>query len=123
MYHALAAGARGDVLKESIGRELVDAIRAAHCNKRYLSRKIDKNGLADFVLSGRKSPLERLSRRERQVLHLVVDGASSAVIAEKLFPSPKTVETYRSRIMRKLGVRDIIALVKFAVRHGIINVE
>ncbi|MEW6291296.1 MAG: LuxR C-terminal-related transcriptional regulator [Thermodesulfobacteriota bacterium] len=72
---------------------------------------------------GRKSPLERLRRRERQVLHLVVDGASSPVIAEKLFLSPKTVETYRSRIMRKLGVRDITALVKFAVRHGIINVE
>ncbi|MEW6291362.1 MAG: response regulator [Thermodesulfobacteriota bacterium] len=120
VYHALAAGARGYVLKESIGTELVDAIRAALCNKRYLSRKIDENGLADFVLSGKKSPLERLSRRERQVLHLVVEGASSAAIAEKLFLSPKTVETYRSRIMQKLGVRDITALVKFAVQHGII---
>jgi DNA-binding NarL/FixJ family response regulator len=50
-------------------------------------------------------------------------GASSAAIAEKLFLSPKTVETYRSRIMQKLGVRDITSLVKFAVRHGIINVE
>ncbi|MEW6291587.1 MAG: response regulator transcription factor [Thermodesulfobacteriota bacterium] len=123
VYHALTAGARGYVLKESIGTELVDAIRAALCNKRYLSSKIDEKGLADFVLSSRKSPLECLSRRERQVMYLVVEGASSAVIAEKLFLSPKTVETYRSRIMQKLGVRDITSLVKFAVQHGIINVE
>ncbi|OKY75970.1 MAG: DNA-binding response regulator [Desulfobulbaceae bacterium DB1] len=123
VFQALSAGARGYVLKESVGRELVDAIRAAYCNIPYLSDKIDTNVLSEIVRSGRRSPLEQLSCRERQVLHLVVNGASSAVIAEKLALSPKTVETYRSRIMQKLGVRDITALVKFAIRHGVISVE
>ncbi len=65
------------------------------------------------------SPLERLSARERQVLQLVVEGKSSAEIAKVVFLSRKTVETYRSRLMKKLGVADVPALVKFAILHGI----
>ena len=57
--------------------------------------------------------------RERQVLQLVVDGRSSAEIATLIHLSPKSVETYRSRLMRKLGVGDVTALVKFAIQHGI----
>ena len=64
-------------------------------------------------------PLERLSARERQVLQLVVEGRSSAEIAKVVFLSRKSVETYRSRLMKKLGVADVPALVKFAILHGI----
>ncbi len=65
------------------------------------------------------SPLERLSTRERQIMQMVVEGKSSVEIADILALSPKTVETYRSRLMTKLGIKDLPALVKFAVQHGL----
>jgi DNA-binding NarL/FixJ family response regulator len=70
-----------------------------------------------------QSPLELLSMREREVLQLTVEGHSSAAIAEKLGLSPKTVETYRSRLMGKLGVRDLPELVRFAIKHGITPID
>lgn len=121
IYRAFQAGASGYVLKESTGRELVEAIRAAHCCRLYLSSKIlDANPdmLKDIERS--HSPLDRLSGREREILQLVVEGKTSAAIAKTLSLSPKTVETYRSRLMQKLGVKDLPSLVKYAVQHGII---
>lgn len=119
VYQAFAAGAMGYVLKESIGKELLKAIRAAHCAKRYLSEKIEAIGGGHVPLAAAKSPLESLSTRERQVLQLVVEGHASVEIAARLALSAKTVETYRSRLMQKLGVHDITALVKFAIQHGL----
>jgi DNA-binding NarL/FixJ family response regulator len=76
----------------------------------------------EFLRDGvQVSPLDRLSLRESDVLKLVVEGHTSAAIAERLALSSKTVETYRARIMRKLGVKDTVALVKFAMRHGIVS--
>jgi DNA-binding CsgD family transcriptional regulator len=63
--------------------------------------------------------LESLSRRERQILQLVVEGRSSTEIGQTLHLSTKTVETYRSRLMQKLGVDGVPALVKFAIAHGL----
>lgn len=124
VYQAFAAGAMGYVLKESIGRELLKAIRAAHCAKRYLSEKIEAAGGEQFLSPGAaKSPLESLSQRERQVLQLVVEGYASVEIAARLALSAKTVETYRSRLMQKLGLSDITALVKFAIQHGLTTLE
>ncbi|OGV82418.1 MAG: DNA-binding response regulator [Lentisphaerae bacterium RIFOXYA12_64_32] len=123
VYRALQAGASGYVLKESAGKEVVSAVRAARNGTRYLSRKITETVIDDFVLQRQglpaKSPLERLSTREREILQLVVEGRSSADIAQTIYLSPKTVETYRSRLMQKLGVRDVPSLVKFAIQHGI----
>lgn len=68
------------------------------------------------------NPLERLSGRERQVLRLIVDGNTSAQVAEQLEISPKSVDTYRSRLMAKLGIEDLPALVKFAIRHGLTTI-
>jgi DNA-binding CsgD family transcriptional regulator len=65
------------------------------------------------------SPLESLSRRERQVLELVVEGYSSSEMSRLVQLSPKSVDTYRCRLMKKLGVPDVRALVKFAILHGI----
>jgi DNA-binding NarL/FixJ family response regulator len=70
-----------------------------------------------------KSPLERLSIREREVLQLVVEGKSSKEIAGILHLSPKSIETYRSRLMQKLNVHDIPSLVKFAIQHGLTTLE
>jgi two-component system invasion response regulator UvrY len=70
-----------------------------------------------------RSPLELLSLREKEVLQLTVEGHSSFAIAEKLGLSPKTVETYRSRLMGKIGVHDLPELVRFAIKHGITSVD
>jgi DNA-binding NarL/FixJ family response regulator len=120
VFQAIKAGARGYVLKESIGKELVDAIRAAHHGRQYISRKLMAQGMEDHLPGpGDRSPLDRLSIREREVLQYVVEGWSSAAIAEQLALSPKTVDTYRSRLMAKLQINDIPGLVKFAIQHGI----
>jgi len=115
VYRALDAGASGYLLKESAGAEILDAVHAVAVGKRFLGA-----GIA-VPEAGRRavSPLDSLSIRERQVLQLVAEGKSSAEIARIVHLSPKTVETYRSRIMKKLGVSDVPALVKFAVQHGI----
>jgi DNA-binding NarL/FixJ family response regulator len=123
IYRAFQAGTCGYVLKESIGSELINAIKAVQSNKRYLSKSLDDTDLEMNILAAAKSPLTSLSNRERQVLQLVVEGATSASIANRLTLSPKTVETYRSRIMEKLGLHDIPSLVKFAIQHGLTSVE
>ena len=121
IHRALQAGAQGYVLKESAGDEVVEAIRALRAGKRYLSHRITETMIDDYLRDGSSlSPLDSLSLRERDVLQLVVEGRTNVAIAQKLSLSPKTVETYRARIMRKLKVRDTVELVKFAMRHGII---
>lgn len=120
---ALQAGARGYVLKESAGIEVVNAVRAVHSGHHYLSQKLSDRLIDDYLhqikSSGERDPLARLSSREREVLQLVVEGKSSAEIAEVLSLSVKTVETYRSRIFRKLDIDDLPTLVKFAIQHGL----
>jgi DNA-binding NarL/FixJ family response regulator len=127
IFQALQAGARGYLLKESAGIEVVNAVRAVHSGRRYLSQKISDAVIDDYVsqreFAEARGPLARLSPREREVLQLVVEGRSSAQVAEILSLSPKTVETYRSRLMRKLGISDLPALVKFAVQHGLTPLE
>jgi len=124
VFRSLQAGAVGYLLKESAGSEVVKAVMAVHAGKRYLSEKIDDPGhVADGPTAGARSPLERLSEREREVLQLVVEGRSSAQIAASINLSPKTVETYRSRIMQKLDVHDVAGLVKFALSHGVTGKE
>jgi DNA-binding NarL/FixJ family response regulator len=119
VFRALEAGAMGYVLKESAGAEVNAAVRAVHGGRRYLSRAIAAREPAVRSGAARSSPLDSLSGRERQVLQLVVEGHSSAEIARRVHLSPKSVDTYRSRLMKKLGVGDVPALVKFAVQHGI----
>jgi len=122
IYRALQAGAQGYVLKESAGEEVVDAIRALRAGKRYLSHRITETVIDDYLREGTNvSPLDSLSLRERDVLQLVVEGRTNAAIAQALSLSPKTVETYRARIMKKLKVRDTVELVKFSMRHGLIS--
>jgi DNA-binding NarL/FixJ family response regulator len=122
VFRALQAGAQGYVLKESAGTELVDAIRAVRSGHRFLSHRITENLIDGHALHDRKvSPLQSLSRRERDVLQQVVEGHTNADIALNLSISPKSVETYRARILKKLGLKDTVELVKFAMRHGLIS--
>ncbi len=120
VYQAFRAGAHGYVLKESAGKELVDAVRVVHAGRTYLSDKLSGSVVEQYLRERRTvSPLESLSTRERQVLELIVEGYSSIEVASSLSLSPKSVDTYRSRIMRKLGIGDLPGLVKFAIRHGL----
>ena len=123
IQRALQAGAMGYLLKESAGEEVVEAIRTVHEGRRYLSRKIAETVVEDYVRQGGGDVLEGLSPRERQVLQLIAEGKTSAEAAAILYLSVKTVETYRSRFMQKLGLKDMTALVKFAIQHGIISLE
>ena len=124
---ALKAGAHGYLLKESAGIEVVNAVRAVSAGHRYLSQKISDELIDDYVRqrqsAGEMNPLERLSPREREILQLIVEGNSNAKIASILSLSPKTVETYHSRLMRKLCIDDIPSLIKFAIQHGLIQLD
>jgi DNA-binding NarL/FixJ family response regulator len=119
LFRAFNAGANGYLLKESAVDEIISAVRAVCAGRRYIGQGISLEGAPESFVEARRSPLESLSVREREVLQLVVEGHSSAAIAEAIHLSPKTVDSYRSRLMKKLGVRDFAALVKFAVQHGL----
>ena len=127
VYRALKAGARGYLVKETAGVEVVDAVRAVYRGERYLSQSIadllttESFQKLDSLIEA--SPLEALSPREREILQLVAEGQTSQEIAKRLSISPKTVDTYRSRLMHKIGVDDVAGLVKFAIQHEVISLE
>lgn len=121
---AFAAGARGYLLKESAGDEVVAAVRAVAAGGRYLGQGVSIKRLDIQGGVGRSSPsLEDLTHIEREILKRVVDGKSNAEIARFLHLSPRTVEAYRGRMMEKLQLDDLPALVKFAIRHGVTSLE
>ena len=116
---ALRMGASGYVLKGSASVELVAAVDSVLQGRRYLGE-----GLTDIAVQGLTSDADRgntLSPRERQILVMVASGKSSAAIGEELHLSPKTVDTYRSRLMAKLELADVPALVRWAIREKLIE--
>jgi len=125
IYRAFRAGALGYLLKESAGPEAVLAIQAAYEKRRYLTQRIADTVLDSYLIqrsvTQQRSPLDTLSKREREVLQLVAEGVTSAEIASQLSLSPRTVETYRSRIMNKLDIHDLPALILFALENGLIS--
>ena len=124
VLRALQAGATGYVVKKSAAKEVVDAIRVVHQGGRYLSKELADSVIDQAVQkTGSEDPLERLSSRERQVLQMLAEGHAVAHIAATLSLSPKTVETYRARMMEKLDIHDFATLVRFAIQHGITSLE
>ena len=124
VYQALQAGARGYVLKRDLTDDLCEAMRLVASGGRYLSPSVTDTVITDY-LHEKRAPdaLHALSVRERHVLQFLVEGKSAAAVARKLQLSPRTVETYKARLMRKLGLSDLPSLVKFAVRHGLTPLE
>jgi len=120
---ALLAGARGYLLKESAGREVEKAVRAVAAGRRFLGAGIADKIAAEFPYAAKRSDIDYLTPRERDVLRLIVEGRSSAEAAAILGLSPRSVETYRSRVMGKLKIEDLSSLVKFAIRHGITTAD
>jgi DNA-binding NarL/FixJ family response regulator len=124
VVRALQAGATGYVVKKSAAKEVVDAIRTVHKGGRYLSPELAASVIDQAVQkTAAEDPLDRLSSRERQVLQMLAEGHAVAYIASTLSLSPKTVETYRTRMMEKLEIHDFANLVKFAIQHGITTLE
>ncbi len=120
---ALKAGAAGYVVKRSAAKEVVEAIRAVHAGQRYLSPRVADVVLEDYTDEKQDDPLARLSAREREVLQLLAEGRTGAQIAERLSLSQKTVETYRARLVEKLGIRDLAGLVRFAIQKGLVSLD
>jgi DNA-binding NarL/FixJ family response regulator len=127
VFRALRAGAKGYLLKDSAGDEVVNAVRTIYSGRHYFSQPINEIMVQDYVQlrlhATVQSPLESLSIREREVFQLLVEGRANAEIAERLCLSVKSVETYRSRMMQKLGIHDLPSLVKFAIQHELTPVE
>jgi len=120
VMEAVRLGASGYVLKRSADKELLDAIRAVAAGEAYLTQTAVRLLLATQQ-SEAGQPGPALSSREREVLGFTARGFSNLEIAERLFVSPKTVDTYRSRIMAKLDLHRRSQLVDYALRHGLLE--
>jgi DNA-binding NarL/FixJ family response regulator len=122
---ALQAGALGYLTKESSAQEVVIAVRAVADGRRYLSQEFAHNLLN--VERGREGPrartVETLTQTERNILRLVADGKSNSEVAQLIGLSRRTVETYRIRLMRKLGVSGLPSLVKYAIKNGLTTLD
>lgn len=117
----LEAGAAGYLTKGSNVDEILDAIRTVHAGKRYIAADIARQMALSILPGGDRSPLEKLSRREMQVMMMVTQGQSTQQISDHLCLSPKTVSTYRYRLYEKLGVDNDVELTHLAIRHGVIS--
>jgi DNA-binding NarL/FixJ family response regulator len=117
----IRCGAAGYVLKGSSGAEIVRSIQEVAQGKRYFDARVADRAIEALAAPPASDPLTNLSTRERQIMELVVRGQSSAVIGAALHLAATTVDTYRSRLMVKLGVNDVVGLVRLAVREGIID--
>ncbi len=123
---ALRNGAAGYVLKESSAADLVQAVREAIAGRRYLSPPLSERAIDAYVQKAEAATLDvydTLTTREREVLHLVAEGNTIGTIASRLFISPRTVETHRTNLMRKLSLRTSAELVRYALQRGLLPLE
>jgi DNA-binding NarL/FixJ family response regulator len=114
-------GAVGYVLKDAGAAELLQAIDSVASGRRYFGPQVADLALQALTEETPADPFAILSPRERQIVTMVVNGLSSSAIGGQLHLSPKTVDTYRSRIMAKLGVTGVTSLVRLAVREGLVE--
>ena len=122
---SLRAGASGYLLKNAGRAELEIALRAVARGEHYLSPAVSRTVVAEFVQSGgeRRTPLERLTPRQREVLQLIAEGSSTKEIAVKLDLSIKTVESHRAQLMHRLDIHDVPGLVRYAIRAGLVSLD
>jgi len=120
---ALRLGAMGYMLKGAPSADLLQAVAAVAAGRRHLGGEVADLAVQGLTARDEQPALASLSARERQMAELVVRGKSSSEIGLLLHLSPKTVDSYRSRLMAKLGVADVPALVRFAIRTGLIDAE
>lgn len=122
VIETLRAGASGFVLKSAPGSQLMDALDQILAGGVYVSPQLDLNKIVLSTSPGRRGagdPIESLSSREYQVFTLLIDGIRAKEIAARLTLSPKTVDTYRASLMRKLDIHDVAGLVKYAITRDL----
>lgn len=123
----LSAGALAYVLKASPVSDVLAAVRAVVQGQYFLSSKIEAEVVGGYLDGRKQAPILRgydlLSEREQQIFRLVAEGNSTNQIADVLYVSPKTVEKHRTNIMKKLGLKDRLEVIKYAVKIGIIDSE
>jgi DNA-binding NarL/FixJ family response regulator len=121
LIHAvLAAGARGYVLKSDAGPAIFAAIESLSQHRPFFTSKVSAMLLQSYLDPAPPGPPEALTAREREIVQLIAEGASSKQVAAKLKISVKTAETHRTNLMRKLGVHSVSEIVRYAIRNGII---
>jgi DNA-binding NarL/FixJ family response regulator len=126
VLQALRNGASGYVLKESRADELVHAVREVIAGRHYLSPPLSERAIEMYVEKSQSAtldPYETLTTREREILHLTAQGHSATEIATRLSVSPRTVETHRANLMRKLDLHTQTDLIRYALRRGIIPLD
>lgn len=126
VLEALGSGASAYVLKDSSSGELVHAVREAAAGRRYLSPPLSDRAIEIYQQKAKAATLDRyetLTAREREVLHLVAEGHTSAEIAGRLGISGRTAETHRSHLMHKLDLHTQTELIRFALKRGIVSID
>lgn len=123
VLEALRSGARAYILKDNTDDDLVHAIREVARGHRYLSSPLSDRAIESYIQKSAvpdDDPYNQLTIREREILHLAAQGHNNSEIGGRLFISPRTVETHRSNLMKKLGIRSQAELIQYAVARGII---
>ena len=126
VLEALRQGAAGYVLKDANPTEMVQAVREVSAGRRYLSRALSERAIDAYTQQAQDAPAdpyETLTTREREILQVAAESSSIAEIAARLGISPRTVETHRENLMRKLGLQSQTDLIRYALRRGILPLE
>jgi len=126
VLQALRSGVAGYVLKESTASDLARAVREAAAGRRYLSLPLSERAIEVYLEKAQMTTLdayETLTSRERQILHLAAEGLGNSEIAARLSISPRTVETHRANVMRKLNLHSQTDLIRYALRKGILPMD
>ena len=124
VLEALRCGAKAYILKDNTTEELVRAIHEVAAGRRYLSAPLSERAIEAYTektITNSQDPYEHLTTREREILQMAAQGLSNSEIANRLFISPRTVETHRANVMRKLSIRTQAELLKYAMVRGIIS--
>jgi DNA-binding NarL/FixJ family response regulator len=121
VFEALKAGASGYVLKREADQDLVDAVRSVACGEPFLTNAATETLVREWMADTATGPREPLSQREQEVLKLIAEAHTNRAIGEILHLSEKTVESHRGNILRKLGMRDRVELVRYAIRRGLVE--
>lgn len=117
----LEIGAKGYLTKECDINEMIHAIKQVHNGGAYIEPRIAQQLALSLLPGNEENPVDKLSRREFQVMLMISHGLSNSQISEKLCLSPKTVSTYRSRLLEKLGAHSEVDLIKIAVEQGMVE--
>jgi DNA-binding NarL/FixJ family response regulator len=121
LFEALKAGASGYVLKREADQDLVAAVHAVDRGEPFLTNAAERSLVRQWMDEGATGPREPLTPREEEVVKLIAEAHTNAQIAQVLHLSEKTVESHRANLLRKLGMRDRVQLVRYAIRRGLVE--